>query len=132
MTGHSFGREDRILKEDEFVLAVRKGRLFTTPHLRVYARPNGLAHARLGVSVSGKLAAATRRNRMKRLVREAFRTDAEVRSRALDIVVVVKDASVLDVPAEIGEALAKAVAGHRLASGLLDERSVAGRPRGQV
>ncbi len=43
-------------------------------HFTVYARPNGLSHARIGIIASKRVAPrAIDRNRAKRLVREAFR-----------------------------------------------------------
>ncbi len=39
----------------------------------VFALPNGLAHPRLGLSVGSRVGGAVRRNRVKRLLREAFR-----------------------------------------------------------
>jgi ribonuclease P protein component len=41
--------------------------------LVIYFKPNGLPHARLGLSVSRKCGPAVVRNRLKRLYREAFR-----------------------------------------------------------
>jgi ribonuclease P protein component len=41
--------------------------------LVVFALPNDLAHPRLGLSVGSRVGGAVRRNRVKRLLREAFR-----------------------------------------------------------
>jgi len=56
-------------------------------HFLVYARPNGLTHARIGIIASKRVAPrAVDRNRAKRLVREVFRSMCH-RLTGTDIVV---------------------------------------------
>lgn len=43
--------------------------------LAVFARPNDLPHCRLGLAVGRHVGTAARRNRIKRLLREAFRME---------------------------------------------------------
>jgi ribonuclease P protein component len=56
--------------------------------LLVYASPNGLSHPRLGMVVSRKVGSAVRRNRWKRILREAFRLQQRQLPTAVDLVVV--------------------------------------------
>lgn len=45
----------------------------TQGNLGMFSRPNGLRHHRLGLSVGKRVGGAVARNRVKRLLREAFR-----------------------------------------------------------
>ena len=54
--------------------------------LLVYAKPNDLGHARLGLSTSRKVGTAPRRNRIRRLLREAFRLTDVYGNVANDII----------------------------------------------
>jgi ribonuclease P protein component len=49
--------------------------------LTVFSKPNSLSHHRLGLAVSSRLGGAVLRNRLKRLIREAFRLDQHTLAR---------------------------------------------------
>jgi len=56
-------------------------------HFMIFARPNGLAHARIGIIAAKRIAPrAVDRNRAKRLVREMFRAMRH-RLTGMDVVV---------------------------------------------
>jgi ribonuclease P protein component len=58
--------------------------------LVMYSLPNELAHPRSGVSVSRRVGTAPVRNRIKRLLREAFRAHQHDLPRGYDLVIVVR------------------------------------------
>ena len=58
--------------------------------LLIYALPNALGHPRIGLSTSRKVGNAVRRNRIRRLLREAFRLMQHDFPAGYDLVVVVR------------------------------------------
>ena len=87
MTG-TFERTRRIVKTDEFSSVFRLKPVYKTAHLVLYARPNSLPFARLGVVAAKRLAPrAVTRNAVKRAVREAFRQSELLTTMGLDCVV---------------------------------------------
>lgn len=69
-----YGRHRRIVKTDEFSSVFRLRPVYRTENFVLYARPNSLGHARLGIVVAKRFAPrAVTRNLIKRLARELFR-----------------------------------------------------------
>ena len=89
-------RRRRLSRSGEFERVYREGRSHASRHLVVYAFPradDADTDPRLGVSVGRKVGGAVDRNRMKRLLREAFWATAEELREGHDFVIVARPAA---------------------------------------
>jgi ribonuclease P protein component len=84
----TFRPHERIKRPDDFRRAFERRRAESDAVLVVYGVENGRAYPRLGISVSRKkIRDATARNRVKRLVREAFRVSKAELPPGVDLIV---------------------------------------------
>ena len=87
MRPRAFPRTARLLRTGDFDRVYRDGRRRTAPHFVVFYRANGLQQSRLGISVKRALGTAVERNRMRRRLREIFRTHRQEIPAGWDIVI---------------------------------------------
>jgi ribonuclease P protein component len=88
----SFRKNQHLRKGAEFTRVYALRCVARGPHLTVFAAPNQSQALRVGLSVSKKHGNAVLRNRLKRLLREAFRLSRHELSVGLDLVLVPVDA----------------------------------------
>lgn len=107
----------RLSRSAEFERVYRQGRSTANRYLVLYSFPNSSAERpRLGLSVSRKVGGAVERNRVKRMLREAFaRAEGDLRA-GQDLVLVARPSAselveregLQGVDAALGELIAKA------------------------
>jgi ribonuclease P protein component len=105
----------RLSRSAEFERVYRQGRSTANRHLVLYAFPNATTERpRLGLSVSRKVGGAVERNRVKRLLREAFARNEEGLRAGQDVVVVARPSAAELVERDglqgVDEALAELIA----------------------
>lgn len=79
---------EHIRRPADFQAVYDRRRSAADGTLVVYARENGLAYSRVGLSVSKKFGSAVRRNRIRRLLREAYRLTKEELPAGYDLVLI--------------------------------------------
>ena len=97
-----FSRANRLHRSAEFLRLQRKGIRVQSKHFVLYAgRLEDEAERRLGITVSHRIGNAIVRNRLKRRIRECFRTQLRkaIPEGVATVIVALSGAGVLDTPA---------------------------------
>ena len=86
-----FPKEERLAKTKDFRRVYKEGAFFKKSGLIFYYLPNTLETNRIGFSIrSSNIKLANRRNRIRRLLKEVYRTRKKILKKGFDIVFVVK------------------------------------------
>jgi ribonuclease P protein component len=88
MTGCRFLKKEHLRRPAEFRRVYEHRCSARDRCLTVYGCPNDLEFTRVGFSVSRKVGNAVRRNRLRRLYREAFRLSRDKMPRGVDLVLI--------------------------------------------
>jgi ribonuclease P protein component len=83
-----FPKTSRLHRQSDFRRVQSKGRRFTAGALTIFVMSSD--RSRLGVRTPRAVGSAPRRNRIKRLLREAFRTSDALRTASVDVLVIVR------------------------------------------
>ena len=65
---------ESLKNTSEFSKVYKRGKSYADKNLVVYILPNNLDHIRIGFSISKKVGNSVIRNRVRRLIKESFRT----------------------------------------------------------
>ncbi|MEK7449523.1 MAG: ribonuclease P protein component [Planctomycetota bacterium] len=88
---YGLSKKERLSGGGDFEGLFKEGKVCGNKHLVIRYRTNQLSFSRLGIAISKKkVKAASRRNYLKRLVRESFRLNKHQLPKGLDIVVTIK------------------------------------------
>ncbi len=89
LSDQRFRKVERLLKRAQFLRVQRRRHRVSGQRLLVYGCANGLGHSRIGITTSKKVGNAVRRNRWRRLIREAFRQNKQAFPVGFDFVIIV-------------------------------------------
>lgn len=85
-----FSKREHLLKPAEFQQVYDNRCSGADSYLVIYAKANNLGWSRIGLSTSKKLGIAVVRNRIRRLLREAYRLNKESVPQGFDYIIIPK------------------------------------------
>ena len=85
---YKFTKEERLRKTNEFRYVFENGKVFKDKNFVAHLLLNNRQNSRLGIVVKKKIGNAVKRNRTKRLFRDAFRTGKNNLTKDIDIIII--------------------------------------------
>lgn len=80
-----------ILNDNKIFLRLyKKGKCIVSREMVIYIRKNHLPYNRLGITAGKKIGNAVKRNRAKRVIRQAYRENEIIMPLGIDIVIVAR------------------------------------------
>lgn len=95
MKESSFKKDERLKKRPEFKSLYRDGKKISRDEFVIYFAPSRGNRGKLGVVISSSLCNAVKRNRLRRIIREAYRLNKGVLKPGQDIIVRPKKSMIL-------------------------------------
>lgn len=80
----------RLCQNRSFQTVYRSGKSYANKYLVLYVLPNRSVSRRIGFAAGKRLGSAVMRNRLKRLLREAYRHHQEMIINGVDLVIVAR------------------------------------------
>ena len=84
----TFNKENVLRKNRQFQAVYKTGKSYANKHLVLYVMPNLESKPRIGFAVGKRLGGAVVRNRVKRLLREAFRLNQHSLKQGFDLIII--------------------------------------------
>lgn len=84
---HRFTWKERLHKRKEFQKVFDEGKIFNNEQIKVFALLNNSPVSRLGLVVGRKFGNAVKRNRFKRIFREAYRLNKRLLENGIDLII---------------------------------------------
>ncbi len=108
--GFAFPKSDRVTRREDFLAAQKRGRRVHSQHFVLVLFERAEGGPRLGLVTSRKVANAVGRNRIRRVLREVFRTERERFPDRTDVVVIAREGAAALATAAIREEILAALA----------------------
>lgn len=89
-SGQSLQKNERLRRKADFDRVFKRGKSIIDPFFVVLLIRNGLPFSRIGISVKRKFGKANLRNRLRRLVKEIYRTNKSAFPKGYDILFIAR------------------------------------------